>query len=131
MEKNKKTTLKKENFNIILYENGSPKKHTIKGGYTFVFNGRKFGIYNAQKQEKPINHHEKNKYIIIELETGLSIAKSLKFLKDFNVEKVFENNHFEKCMNAIADMQKRGSFQQLKNICNNEKLFEKLKYYCK
>lgn len=128
---NNKTTLKKENFNIILYENGSPKKHTIKGGYTFIYNGRKYGIYNAQKQEKTINHHEKNKYIIIDLEIGLSIAKSLKYLKDFNIEKIFENNHFEKCMKAIESMQTRGGFQQLKNICNNEKLFEKLKYYCK
>lgn len=126
-----KTTLKKENFNIILYNDGIEEKHTIKGGYTFVYNGRKYGIYNAEKQEISINHHEKEKYIIIDLEIGLSIAKSLKFLKDFNVEKIFKNNHFEKCMKAIESMQTHGSFQKLKKICDNEKLFEKLKFYCK
>jgi len=119
---NKKTALRKASFNILTRKNGQDEAIAVSG-YTFFYNGLKFGIYNYKKQETEINPgNAKNKYIIIELQTGLSIAKEIQFLKDFDVKKIFENNHFEKCVEAIEKMKQQykiKNFEYYKKLVNN------------
>lgn len=119
------TPLKKACFNVLLKKKGSWYAQAVNG-YTFKYNGVKFGVYNFKKQVTEIDAASKNKYIIIELSTGLSIAKDLKFLNQFNVNEIFSNNHFEKCLDAIDYMKHHKMFNQcysnyeyFKKIVNN------------
>lgn len=124
----KNPVLKKSCFNVTIKNNGKWINQKVNG-FIFSYCGLNFGIYNAKKNKIEYHHflNEKYKYIIIELETGLSIEKDLIFLKDFDVLKIFNNNYLEKISNRLDQLKNEtciynnniSTFNYFKNICNN------------
>lgn len=107
--------LKRSIFNTSVYDWDLQKNKAVSvEGYKFTYNNLKCGLYNVNKQADPLlsikcGHYSnnKNKYIVIDLETGLQIY-TIQFKKDiFNIELL--KNWIEKAI------QKK---QELKNLYN-------------
>lgn len=124
----KKPVLKKSCFNTTIKNNGKWINKKVNG-YIFNYCGLNFGIYNAKKEKIDYFHFldESYKYIIIELQTGLSIEKDLKLLKDFDVLEIFKGDYLEKISNRLDQLKNEtciynnnvSTFEYYKNLCNN------------
>lgn len=102
--------LKKAVFNTSVFDWSISKNKAVSvDGYKFTYNNLKCGLYNANKQADPSlsikrgrYSNNRNKYIIVDLETGLKIY-DVQFKKDLdNVDLL--NEWIEKAIQKKQDL---------------------------
>lgn len=119
-------TTKQKNFNVIV--NGGGKYGTLehfkalqtKKGAIFKYNGVLFGVYNERiEQIENITYKKENeKYIIIDLASGLAVTYS-EFKKNIfdDIKKVYD-----KFINTVEQMKTSNNiynYNYFKNLVNN------------
>lgn len=125
--KQEKIILRRSIFNTSVFDwNISKNKAVSVDGFIFSLNGLKCGLYNVNIQsDTSLKTNSKNKYIIIDLETGLQIfttqfkkdiLQNISLLSDW-IEKAIKRK--QELKNKYIETYKNNYIDYFKNLVKN------------
>lgn len=125
--KQEKIILKRSVFNTSVFDWSISKNKAVSvDGFIFSLNGLKCGLYNVNIQsDTSLKTNSKNKYIIIDLETGLQIfttqfkkdiLQNISLLSDW-IEKAIKRK--QELKNKYIETYKNNYIDYFKNLVKN------------